>query len=278
MRALLWAALAALVLAALWRLCLRGRRDHPAWAELERFRYAHRGLHGHGVPENSLAAFRLAAEGGFGAELDVHLTKDKRLAVIHDSSLRRTCGAEGTVEDMTAAELATFRLEGTEERIPFLEEVLPLFEGKAPLIVELKCAGGNAGELAERTCRMLEAHHTNYCIESFDPRALMWLKGHRPQVVRGQLTQNFLRRGEGLSWPVRFVLTSLLGNALTRPDFVACRFEDRGDAPVRLCCRRGVRQVDWTIRSPEQQRRAEQEGHLVIFEGYAPRDEKGETA
>ena len=97
-------------------------------------------------------------------------------------------------------------------------------------------------------------------------------------MVRGQLTQNFLRRGEGLSWPVRFVLTSLLGNALTRPDFVACRFEDRKAAPVRLCCRRGVRQVDWTIHSAEQQRRAEQEGHLVIFEGYDPRDEKGESA
>ena len=57
--------------------------------ELEGWRYAHRGLHdiSKGIPENTLPAFEEAFANGFGAELDVHLTLDKKLAVIHDSNL-----------------------------------------------------------------------------------------------------------------------------------------------------------------------------------------------
>lgn len=135
-----------ILLFCLYLLSLRCRRGHPAWATLRQFRYAHRGLHDReqGIPENSLAAFRRAVEQGFGAELDVHLTKDGRLAVIHDDSLLRTAGADVKASELTAAELGQYRLEGTDEKIPFLEEVLPLFEGKAPLIVELKVEGNAA--------------------------------------------------------------------------------------------------------------------------------------
>lgn len=83
-------------------------------------------------------AFRRAAEAGYGAELDVHLTRDGRLVVIHDGDLERMCGVPGRVAEKTAEELAALRLAGSEEHIPLLEEVLPLFAGRAPLVVELK--------------------------------------------------------------------------------------------------------------------------------------------
>ena len=92
------AALAGLGYLLVWFL-LHGRRDGPGWEKLEGFRYAHRGLHGPGVPENSLAAFRRAAEAGYGAELDVHLTRDGRLVVIHDGDLERMCGVPGRVAE-----------------------------------------------------------------------------------------------------------------------------------------------------------------------------------
>jgi hypothetical protein len=98
-----------LILFALWVFLTFPRRNHPKWALLRQYRYAHRGFHDKPViPENSLTAFRRAVESGFGAELDVHLTKDGRLAVIHDSKLKRVCGVEGCVEDFTAAELGRF--------------------------------------------------------------------------------------------------------------------------------------------------------------------------
>ena len=63
--------------------------------ELLRHRYAHRGLHAKPtIPENSMAAFARAVEAGYGIELDLHLTRDGKLAVIHDASLKRTCGVD----------------------------------------------------------------------------------------------------------------------------------------------------------------------------------------
>ena len=99
-----------LALAAFWLLSLRGRKGHPGMAALRGTSYAHRGLHGSGVPENSMKAFRLAFERGYGLELDLHLMKDGNLAVIHDSSLKRTAGKDVRIEDLTAEERAVAKL------------------------------------------------------------------------------------------------------------------------------------------------------------------------
>ena len=101
----------------LWCLLLYGHKDRGRWNTMRDFRYAHRGLHDNERPENSLAAFQAAADRGLGAELDVHLTKDGQLVVFHDGTLDRVCGRSGKVEKMTAAELMTCRLAGTEMRI-----------------------------------------------------------------------------------------------------------------------------------------------------------------
>ena len=133
-----------IILLELFSLELQCRRGHPNWKILRLFRYAHRGYHDKPhIPENSMAAFRRAVENHYGAELDVHLMRDGNLAVIHDASLKRTAGADVLVEDLTAEELKRYRLEGTEEQIPLFSEVLEVFEGKTPLIVELKAERGN---------------------------------------------------------------------------------------------------------------------------------------
>lgn len=268
--------LLAVVLLELWAICLRCRRGHPWWEALGQYRYAHRGWHQKGViPENSMAAFRRAAENGFGAELDVHLTRDGHLAVIHDSSLLRTAGADVLVEDLTLDELRQYRLEGTEEPIPLLEEVLALYQGRAPLVVELKSHGGNHDALSEAAMAMLDRFHAVYCVESFDPRCLMWLKKHRPEVVRGQLSQQFARHQDndpGVSRAVQFLLSNLFFNIVTQPDFIAYRFSDRRCAAVVICRRvYHVQEVNWTITDRAQMAEAEQAGNLVIFEQFDPR-------
>ena len=110
----------------LYPLALMGRRKHPGLEKLKGFLYAHRGFHGNGVPENSLAAFRLAVEKGFGSELDIHLMQDGNLAVIHDSSLMRTAGADVKIEELTAADLPNYTLEKSGEQIPLFKDVLDL--------------------------------------------------------------------------------------------------------------------------------------------------------
>ena len=89
-------------------------------------------------PENTLRSFaRALAVGVAAVELDVQLTKDGRLAVIHDETLDRTTNGKGRVKDFTLAELK--RLDaGRGEPVPSLEEVFDLVQGKANLLVELK--------------------------------------------------------------------------------------------------------------------------------------------
>lgn len=275
MTALIWILTVLAVAALLVWFLLHGRKSGQGWEKLQGVRYAHRGFHDKpSVPENSLPAFRRAAEAGYGAELDVHLTKDGRLAVVHDSDLTRVCGRSGIVEDLTAAELSQYRLEGTEETIPFLEEVLPLFEGRTSLVVEIKPSRDNHDILTQAAMECLDRFRTDYCMESFDPRVLVWLRRNRPEVLRGQLSQSYWKRPEGKSLWRRLALTQLLTNVATRPDFVAYRFEDRKNISVALCRWMGIRTVFWTIRSMADLQAAETEGALPIFERFDP-DKEG---
>lgn len=269
------AGLAALGAAGVWCALLAPRRNQPGWERLEGVRYAHRGLHDPalGIPENSMAAFRRAVEHGFGAELDVHLMADGGLAVVHDSSLKRVCGADVCIEDLTAADLARYPLMGTQETIPLLSQVLELFQGKTPLVIELKVERGNAAALTDGVMAALEGWNGAYCLESFHPAALLRLKEKHPQVLRGQLSQNFLKPEEanGLSLPVRFALTNLLTTAFTRPDFIAYGWKDRGNASLRLMkALYGVHEVSWTVRDRETMEALDREGATSIFEGFVP--------
>ena len=258
-------------IALLYILANRCRKGHPGLKALQGWKYAHRGLHGQGRPENSMAAFRAALEGGYGIELDIHLLKDGNLAVIHDSLLKRTTGREGRIEDLTTEELADYNLEGTEETIPTFREVLELYDGKAPLIVELKAERGNHAALTEAACAMLESYRGVYCMESFDPRCVYWLKKNRPRIIRGQLSENFLKSDQKLSWPLRLCLTHTLCNFLTQPDFLAYKFADRKNINVWVCRNFWKPQpVTWTLKTQEDLDTAVTEGWLPIFEGFRP--------
>ena len=150
--------------------------------------YAHRGLHTRdkSVPENSLAAFRQAAQEGYGIELDVQLSKDGEVVVFHDDTLDRVCGVHARVDELTWPELQQLRLCGTEEQIPLFSEVLKNIQGCEALIVELKNGPRNR-ELCEKTLALLENYHGNVCIESFNPLIVAWFRFHAPDLIRGQL-------------------------------------------------------------------------------------------
>ncbi len=269
---MLWFLSPAVILAAAYILALRCRKGHPGLAALREYSYAHRGFHGNGVPENSLKAFRLATEKGYGSELDIHLMKDGQLAVIHDASLQRTAGADVQIEDLTAADLDNYRLEGTDEKIPLFSQVLELYAGKQPLIVELKSARGNHAALCKAATTLLDGYSGRYCIESFDPLCIVWLRKNRPDLIRGQLSENFLlSKNSKIPWLAKWVMTTQLLNFRSRPDFVAYRFRDRKRLGLSICRKLwGVQGVAWTIKTKEDYNTAIQEGWIPIFEGFEP--------
>lgn len=244
---------------------------------MKHYRYAHRGLHdlAQGIPENSRAAFARAIDAGFGAELDVHLLSGGALAVFHDSDLRRMTGRDGVVEDLTAAQLRDYTLGGTKETIPEFREVLELYNVvKLPLVVELKSYRGNHDVLAARTAAELDKYRVPYVIESFDPRCVLWFKKHRPEIIRGQLAKDFTSAPDETSEMGRAAdvfLTSMASNIVTKPHFVAFKFEHRDASSLRLVKKlRSAEIFYWTIRSRADMETAEAEGAQVIFEGFVP--------
>lgn len=107
--------------------------------------YAHRGCSGT-YPENTLAAFKAAAELPItGVEIDVHLTKDGEIVVIHDEKVNRTTDGKGYIKDMTLSEArkldagSWFSAEFAGEKIPTLDEVFDVFQNtNHRLNIELK--------------------------------------------------------------------------------------------------------------------------------------------
>lgn len=99
---------------------------------------AHRGYHNQEFTENGLGVFKNAIDNNFAFELDVHLTKDEKLIVSHDSSLKRTTGKDGIIEELTLDQIKSeYRLlDGGE--VPTLEEVFELTKENVPIVVELK--------------------------------------------------------------------------------------------------------------------------------------------
>lgn len=141
---------------------------------------AHRGLWNEKVSENSLEAFRLAIKNNVAIELDIHLTKDNDLVVIHDEKLERLTGKEGIVEDLTTKELQENYKLLDGQTIPRFEEVLELVNEQVPILVELKVFRKNYKPLAAKAEEVLSKYvkdKKNFVLISFDPRSLWPFKG-----------------------------------------------------------------------------------------------------
>jgi glycerophosphoryl diester phosphodiesterase len=144
--------------------------------------FAHRGGAKLG-PENTIAAFdRGLAAGADGLELDVRLSKDGEVVVIHDETVDRTTDARGPVSGYTAGELGRMNVSGSGAGVPRLEEVLARYPS-APLIVELK----DGAELARRTADLVRAAGAidRVVIGSYNRVALRAARRHEPRVPTG---------------------------------------------------------------------------------------------
>ena len=242
--------------------------------EIEKYKtvkFAHRGLHGEGIAENSISAFAAAKQEGFGIELDVQLSGDGELVVFHDATLNRVCGVDGRVKDFTAAELSRMSLNGTSEGIPTLSQVLELIDGAVPLLIEIKMENGESG-IAEKLVEVIEGYKGDYIVESFNPLGLRVMKKLRPDVMRGILSCVYMKKEEYRGKLLYRLLENLMLNFLCRPDFIA--YEQIGYAKTSLRFIRrafGTPLFAWTIRSGDEETQAISHGFdTVIFEGYIP--------
>jgi glycerophosphoryl diester phosphodiesterase len=157
--------------------------------------FAHRGASAH-APENTIASFELAiAQQADAVELDVKLSADGQVIVIHDATVDRTTNGHGKVQDMTLAELKAldagsfFSSQYAGEQIPTLDEVFEAVGKRIFINIELKNYTNRRGDLVETVCMLIKKHQMQKWVmfSSFFPNALSKAHNYLPDVPRGLL-------------------------------------------------------------------------------------------
>ena len=214
------------------------------WLESDRcLVIAHRGASA-AAPENTLAAFRLAADlGADGVELDVRRTVDGQLVVIHDASVHRTTDGTGRVAALTLDQLRRFdagRKFGPPfrgERIPLLSKVFEVLGGRLLVDVEVKAAGVEAALLdLIRKTQMMDS----VLISSFDAQVVAHVRDLAPEMPAG-LLQSAADPYAAVSVRATAYLPEV--TALTADVVASCRSH-------------GLRVITWTVRTEEEARQA----------------------
>jgi glycerophosphoryl diester phosphodiesterase len=201
---------------------------------------AHRGASA-AAPENTLAAFRLAAERGADfVELDVQESKDGEVLVIHDSDLMKVGRAPMKIWETDAAQLRTVDIgshagpQFSAERVPRLAEVLAVCKGRTRVVVELKAYGHNQ-RLEERVCEVVEAAgmENNCVFMSLDHGMVRKMKQLRP------------------SWRCGVLVAKALGDLTSlKADFLAVETRMATGGFVRRAHRAGQDVYVWTLNDP----------------------------
>ncbi len=247
-------------------------RKNKDCSRMDGWLFAHRGLHNNKseAPENSLKAFALAVEKGYGIELDVQLTKDLVPVILHDYHLKRACKTDVEIKTLTYDELKEYRLFKSREKIPTLQEVLQVIDGKVPVIIELKIPW-KPEKLCNVVSAVLKDYKGFYVIQSFNPFGLMWYRKHHPEVVRGQLATDFNKEKIEGSRFQYFLLKHLLFNFITRPDFIAYHHVYKTALSFTLCRKLyRTKPVAWTIQSPKELEDSREYYEVFIFDSFIP--------
>ncbi len=245
---------------------------------LKKYLYAHRGLHNDEkfIPENSLAAFNAACEAGYGMELDVQFSKDMQIVVFHDDDLKRMCGVDRKVNELSYEELSELSLNGTDNRIPLFTDVLKLVDGRTPIVVELKNCKLH-DKLVVETNKILRSYKGDYCVESFNPLIVRKYAKTNPMVLRGLLMSNHVK-SKSINIVLGFMIQEMLLNFMARPQFIACDHNALsiwGVNVVRFVFKPVM--ATWTIRSEEEFEKVKK-FDIVIFEHFLPDPSRPELA
>jgi glycerophosphoryl diester phosphodiesterase len=225
--------------------------------------FAHRGASLH-APENTISAFKLAVElGADGIELDVMLTRDQQIVVIHDSTLDRTTDVEGFVGEMDLNELCDldagswFGDEFRFERIPTLEEVFLTVGGDTIINIELKNYNKVFNVLPEKVAELVNhmGLRERVFFSSFNPVALLRARRALPEVPVALLALP----GRAGSWARGF-----LGRMIA-PDFLHAESSDISPELLGRAHLQNRRIHSYTVNHPEDMRRLYSWGIDGIF-------------
>lgn len=228
------------------------------------YKIAHRGLHSNTVCENSMKACELAIEKGYGIEIDVHLLTDGKLAVVHDSNLKRVIGKDVIVEQLSSDQLKEYPLwDG--QVIPLFSDVLKLIDGRVPLLIELKFDKKFDHRQADAVLQQLNEYEYDdmIALQSFHPSAVKYLKEHTAKYSVGILSTFKL---SNLSTFKNYILKSLILYKKIHSDFISYDITCLPNKYVDKKRSKGEQVLAWTVNSSEKVEKARTVADNIIFE------------
>lgn len=202
---------------------------------------AHRGIYGGNIKENTIRAFDKAIMKNMPIELDIQLTKDNKVVVFHDVSLKRLTGINKKIYNLTYKDLHNLV-----SWIPTFEEVLKFVKGREPLLIELKKY--NKGYLLEEMCsNILETYKGKFAIQSFNPKTIYWFKKNRKDIIRGQLMTNKFN----YNYISNIIYRHMLFNLITKPDFISYNIKG---LPNKIIEKRRKKDIilGWTVKTEQE--------------------------
>lgn len=201
----------------------------------------HRGKHDSFVKENTIEAIKGAIDDNLSIEIDVRLTKDKKVVVSHDDSLKRVFGVDKKISDCNYEEIK----EITNNGVPLFEDVLLFVNDKIGIMVEIK--SNKIGELEDRVYDLLKDYKGRYVIVCFNPFTLGYFKKKDPSIIRGQLSYNY--ENSKFNFIFKFMLRKMWFNFISKPHFISYginRYDKKVLAKYR---KKGYFIIGWTYTS-----------------------------
>ncbi|XUU61677.1 glycerophosphodiester phosphodiesterase family protein [Erythrobacter sp. HA6-11] len=236
------------------------KRTAPDW--LTRWEYAHRGLHGADVPENSLEGVRLAIQRGMGVECDIQRSADSMPMVFHDWDLERLTGDQRDTDRLSAAEIGQLKLKGSDQSPPSLADLMNEVAGKVPILIEVK---SKRGYNVERTCelvsREVDKYTGDHAVMSFDPRVARWFRRNSPKTCAGLVMREDEYGYTQQAWQRR------LAFKIAKPDFLAYHIAALPNPWVAKLRSKGLPILTWTVNCSGTRARALRHTDALISEG-----------
>lgn len=225
---------------------------------------AHRGLYDENFPENTAPAFEEAIRLGYGIEMDVQMTTDNVLVVYHDNNLKRVCGIDKDIRDLSYEEVKTLRPCGKEYPILTFREFLDLVDGKVPLIIEVKHQK-RKGIIEKLVVDELKNYKGNFSVQSFNPQIVYRVSKLAPEFVIGVLVT---REPSPLApWIINKLIHRFAFRFYIKFNYLGLRVQD-----LPVCHKRSkkFKVVAWTIKTEEEIKIAEKYAQNIIFEKDVP--------
>ena len=224
----------------------------------------HRGKHNGIIKENTIKAFEEAIKDDLAIEYDVRLTKDNKVVVCHDDSLKRVFGVDKNISECTYEEVKEY----SNNEVPLFEDVLKLVDNNIGMVIEVKST--RVGKLEETVYNILKKYNGRYVIESFNPFSLRYFKKKDSSIIRGQLSYNY--KNSKYNFIFKAFLRKMWFNIFSKPHFISYGINGYDVKVLAKYRKKGYFIIGWTYKDEVNKEELSKLFDNMIMEGLSTKE------